>query len=387
MSRLHEVTRRLPAAVAHREPEERARLVEAASKGRHVVPRFSVLRVPVERAAFAVVDRARRLAEAHVAGALYAARLDELELDLAMMDALGDPRRVRPMSARRFGRGSSLVWVHGREVTVRSVADELLAHLEPAPEKKTLPARATAFGPSLEDLARRVAAIAGLDVEVRIEPRLVANAAAGERTVFLADRWFGAREAVRLAVHEVLGHLVAAANGRRQPLGLLATGTAGSFEDQEGLSILLEDRAGVLDAERLRILAGRVLATDAMHEGASFGEAVRLLRDEHGFGVESAITLAERAYRGGGIARDVVYLRGYLRVREAVETGTTTIDELRIGRVGLEALALLETPRTHGWVLPPHHRPDLETTLDRALLGARLGRAAAFAREPRRAFL
>ena len=66
---------------------------------------------------------------------------------------------------------------------------------------------------------------------MRVEPNLTAGAATGDRTVYLADRRFGPREALRLAVHEVLGHLTSAANGRVQPLRIMEWGTGFSFAD------------------------------------------------------------------------------------------------------------------------------------------------------------
>ena len=116
---------------------------------------------------------------------------------------------------------------------------------------------------------------------MRVEPRLSAGAATGERTVFVAARKFGRNEARRLAVHEVFGHLLSAANGRAQPLRLMQWGTAGSFVDQEGVALYMEEVAGVLDGARLRTLAGRVIAADMMHAGATFADTARkLLRDE-----------------------------------------------------------------------------------------------------------
>ena len=194
---------------------------------------------------------------------------------------------------------------------------------------------------------------------VRVEPNLTAGAASGDRTVFLADRLFTPREAWRLAVHEVLGHLTAAENGGLQPLRLLEWGTAFSFADQEGVALSIEADFGVLDRARLRALAGRVLATRSMHAGAAFGETARALHREHNFSVVEAIAISERAYRGGGVARDAGYLRGYLRVREALAGGLTTLDELRMGRVGLDALPELRALLAQGLLRPPAHRPNL----------------------------
>jgi hypothetical protein len=198
-----------------------------------------------------------------------------------------------------------------------------------------------------------------LHVSVRVEPNLTAGAATGDHTVFVADRQFTLREAWRLAVHEVLGHLTAAENGSLQPLRLLEWGTAFSFADQEGVAISIEAAFGVLDRARLRALAGRVLATRAMHAGAIFGETARTLFRDYGFSAAEAIAISERAYRGGGVARDAGYLRGYLRVREAVASGSTSLDELRMGRVGLQALPELRSLRAQGLIRPSPQRPNL----------------------------
>src|SRR5690606_2498350 len=148
---------------------------------------------------------------------------------------------------------------------------------------------------------------------------------------------------LRLAVHEVFGHLVSAANARHQPYAALRLGTAWSFEDQEGLAVVLEERAGVLDGCRMRTLAGRYVASEAFFDGASFGETARLLHRRFGFSVDDALVTAERVHRGGGLPRDAAYLPAYLRVRCALETGAATIPALQRGRVSLASLEELDT--------------------------------------------
>jgi hypothetical protein len=236
--------------------------------------------------------------------------------------------------------------------TVARVAAAILDEVEPEDEPKVLPATALLGEPSLAELMRRVAAHVGLEVEVKVEPRLTAGAATGERTIFLADRLFGAREALRLAVHEVLGHLTAAANGRAQPLRVIELGTAGSFGDQEGVALHLEELAGVLDAHRLRTLAARVWAADRMHDGAAYADTARLLATTHAFSPEDAVAITELGY-----------LRGYLRVKHAVERGETTIDELRMGRVGLADLPILRALVPEGLARPAVYRPSLVYSL------------------------
>jgi len=348
--------RMLPALTAENAASERARLIECLARGEAPVPRWQILRRRVPAQVFRLLDELRYEAQAVPGATLYEAKLDELELELLLVDALGKPRLVRPLAARRYGTGAVLAPALGGELSLsycaRTILDRLVSHREP----EDVPA---VGGPeSLGALVQELAAAIGLEVEVRVEPRLSAGAATGERTVFLAARRFGRIEARRLAVHEVLGHLLSAANARAQPLRLLQWGTAGSFVDQEGVALYIEELAGVMDAGRLRTLAARVLAADLMHSGASFAETARkLVQDEH-FCVPEAIAIAERAYRGGGVARDVGYLLGWLRVHDAIDRGAAKLGELQLGRVSLQALPEMRALMADGYVRAALFRPN-----------------------------
>jgi len=340
---------------------ERARLVGCLERGELPVPAFGLARQRVDSAAYRAMDEARLLARECPFGDLYEARLAELELDLAILDAWGDAKRVRPLSARRYGRGTESVRTSEGECPLSDVANALLASLPPAShEPASLAPTSGARGErSVATFIRAAALGVGLDVEVRVEPRLASLAATGERTIFLADRRFSVHEARRLTAHEVFGHLVVAANARAQPLRLLQIGLAGAFADQEGLALYLEEALGVMCSERLRTLAARVVATVCLYRGASFGETARLLVREHGFSAAASISIAERTFRGGGVARDAGYLAGFLRVRSAIHAGTATLDELRRGRVSLRALPALRDLEARGLAHPACYRPSL----------------------------
>jgi hypothetical protein len=215
-------------------------------------------------------------------------------------------------------------------------------------------------------MMERAARAVGLVLTVRLDARLSAGAAAGDHTIYVQDRVFGPNEARRLVAHEVLGHAIAGARGARETFAIFEVGTAGSFADQEGLAITLEDEAGALDGARWRILAARVVATDRMHGGASFGETARALVRDVGLSPKVAITTTERAYRGGGVARDAGYLAGLLRVRAALEHGRATLDELRAGRLDVGAIDTLRWAIAQGLAhaLPPPI--DLAAVLDEA---------------------
>src|SRR5690606_5504368 len=138
----------------------------------------------------------------------------ELEVDLAMLECIGDPVRVRPLAARRFGTGMrEVVLEDDVPVRVSTVARGLLDRLPPSEEERSVSAEA------LAQTFREAASAAGLiGMRVRIDARLVAGAATGDRGVFLADRRFGRVEARRLVAHEILGHAVAAANAASHPI-------------------------------------------------------------------------------------------------------------------------------------------------------------------------
>ena len=362
--------RLLPAVTARNAFEERARLAAELASGEMPKPRFVYAPPRPCHANLRWLDHLRAEASQLPAAALYLAKIDELELDVAMLASLGDSRNLRPLAARRFGTGEELIDTVDGPVRLIDYSLKLLTG--PSLRRRDKPRVAADGAPGelcLRALVEHVASAAGLRVNVRVEPNLTAGAATGDRTVFIADRGFTVREAWRLALHEVLGHLTAAENGRQQPLRLLEWGSAFSFADQEGVALCIEQSFGVLDRARLRALAGRVLATRNMHAGASFGETARGLLREHHFSAPEAIGICERAYRGGGVARDVGYLSGYLRVRRALAQAQTTLDELRMGRVGLDALPELRALLAQGLVLPPVHRPNLS----RSLLSTRSG--------------
>lgn len=361
LRQISEAATRLPSLVARGGDEERARLIDAHQRGRRLTPSWSTPADPVAPEVRLALGRARRLAGEGPHGALYLARLDELELELDLRDALGSPRTVRALARRRWPTGKSTLRPKGP--TLRDVADALLDEV-PSEEAETPSVPASGKG-SLSERMLALAARAGLTIKVSIEPGLVARAAAGERTVFLADTRFGERESRRLAVHEVLGHLVAAANARSQPLALLSVGTAGSFADQEGLALSLEELAGLLDGRRVRTFAARVVATDAVHDGADPNDVVALFVRERGLSAADAIAVTERSFRGGGLTRDASYLHGWMRVRRALRHQETTIDELRWGKVGLDALPSLRALREAGALREPGpHRPSLASSLD-----------------------
>ena len=81
---------------------------------------------------------------------------------------------------------------------------------------------------------------------------------------------------------------------------------------------------GGLTRVRLRLLAGRVVAVDAMLQGAGFIDTYRLLARDHGFTPRGAFGIAARVYRSGGLAKDAIYLKGFRTVVELVARAVMT---------------------------------------------------------------
>jgi hypothetical protein len=320
-------------------------------------------------------------------GALYVPRIHELVLEHAIARAT-DKRERQRLARQRWGDGATRLSWAGRESTLAELA---LTLLEAGSAAAAAPAQAP--GNDVDDaidalpLARltRFAESTGLAIRVAFEPELVADAASGEGAPYLRPRPYRVRDLVRLGAHEIHGHLIAAENARHQPLALLRIGCAGSWEDQEGTALVLEEQAGTWDAARRRTLAARVLAVLMWLDDASETEAAQVLVDEHGFDPSAARIVARRAFRAGGTARDLAYLVGYSRVRSAVDAKVADLDALRMGRVSVASLSELARHRESGLVAPPRHRPSLAKSLRETFSGTSFAtsppsRAASFTR-------
>ncbi len=174
--------------------------------------------------------------------------------------------------------------------------------------------------------------------------------------------------------HEVGTHMVTYHNGAAQPLALLRSGLAGYEALQEGLALFSEYVAGGLTLSRLRVLAARVLAAHRLLEGDAFPRVFRLLRREHGFEPFVAFTIAMRAFRGGGLVKDVVYLRGLMKLVEHLREEPDP-EPLFAGKFAFHHLPDLAELERRGVLRPPPIRsrildhPHLESRLQR-LTGA-----------------
>lgn len=188
------------------------------------------------------------------------------------------------------------------------------------------------------------------------------NLLVGETTRIPAAR------AEALLAHEVGTHVVTYVNGQRQRLRLLGSGLVGYDELQEALAVLGEYLVGGLTSARLRLLAGRVIGARALSDGASLVETFRLLYSDLGFEWETAFQIAVRLYRGGGLVKDAIYLRGFVRLVEHLHS-EHDVTILYTGKFGLEHLSLIEELRHRNVLAEPAILPSF---LENPAAGERL---------------
>lgn len=177
-----------------------------------------------------------------------------------------------------------------------------------------------------------------------------------------------------LLSHEVSIHLLTGFNGALQGLSIFRSGLAGYEGVQEGLGVFAEWAVGGLTRARLRLLAGRVVAVDAMLRGATFVDNFRLLTRDHGFSDRGAFGIAARVHRSGGMAKDAIYLRGFRTVVDLVAAGST-LSPFWLGKIAPDHVSAIEELLQRGLVRAPLFipefldRPDTIRRIDRLQAG------------------
>jgi hypothetical protein len=189
---------------------------------------------------------------------------------------------------------------------------------------------------------RLLSEVGRLRLPFRVETcALAAAAATGDGVILVArGRKLSLRATERIVVHEVLGHALPRCRAGAEDEPLFRVGSARGNDEQEGYALYLEREHGHLDATRKRELGLRHLAAILVHEGADWVETVRALQSRS-VGDEGAVAIASRAHRGGGLAREFVYLPALERVTLAAQQDRTMLDWLGRGRLDLRTIATL----------------------------------------------
>lgn len=154
-----------------------------------------------------------------------------------------------------------------------------------------------------------------------------------------------------LLQHEVGTHLLTHHNGKAQPFNQLRLGLAGYEELQEGLAVLAEYLVGGLTRHRIRQLAARVVAAKMLIDGASFVDTFRALDHTYDFNQRTAYNITMRIFRGGGLTKDAVYLRGFNKIVTYLQKGGD-LEPLFVGKIADDHVSLIKELQ-HRKVLNP----------------------------------
>lgn len=165
----------------------------------------------------------------------------------------------------------------------------------------------------------------------------------------------------RLITHEIGTHVLRAENGREQPFMMFFHGFPDYLKTEEGLAVVNEERFGLLNNDNMKNYAARAMAVK-MAMTKSFSKIFNYLLEF--FSPRTAFKIALRAKRGiadtskpGGCPKDYVYIDGYLKVKEYLESGGS-IRELYYGKVDIGHLHMIE--EIPG-INPPKYLPKNQT--------------------------
>ncbi len=193
----------------------------------------------------------------------------------------------------------------------------------------------------------------GYQYELKIDDNMIANAVVSGTTIKINSTAEISRiEAMALAHHELGVHLVTTLNGRSQPLRILSLGSPVNTMTQEGLAILAEYQAGCMTVKRLKILALRLLAVESLIKDKNFRSTFMLLKEGYQLDDDTAFTITARVYRGGGLTKDYLYLRGFHQMLNAQETAED-FTHLLTGKTSLDHLPIITRLINKGILIAP----------------------------------
>lgn len=218
---------------------------------------------------------------------------------------------------------------------------------------------------TVEDFARRSQSelenmrqqLPELEAKVIVTSEVVGLMVSRGRLMLNANLKIPANRVRALIAHEVGVHVLTYWNARSQPLKLLASGLAGYDEFQEGFAVLSEYLTGGLTRARLRLLAGRVVAARYLEDGATFIETFRRLSRNHDFDQRTAYQISMRIFRGGGLTKDHVYLRGLISILDYFKKGGD-IEPLLMGKIARRHIPIIRELHHRKVLNPPAIHPS-----------------------------
>ena len=265
---------------------------------------------------------------------IFAEKQDELDSQISLLRDRGTPA-FRHGSVRLYGSADGELVALARTILSHDQLRSPCASKEPPLNAEQVSVRAS------EEIARYRAINPKFDAQVEITSKIAAGMMTSRNRLLVSSTvQFPAHRVEALLHHEIGTHLLTWFNGRAQPLGLMHYGLAGYEALQEGLAVLAEYLCGGLDPHRLRTLAARVEAVHCLEQGATFVETFRRLHHDHGFSAQGSYRITTRVFRGGGLTKDAVYLRGLSEVFQHL-SASDSIEPLLVGKIALRHVPAL----------------------------------------------
>lgn len=309
------------------------------------------------------------------------------------LNALEDPMLERLMAEKRRELDAQLTMLATRNTPAfmpasmflyGTVESELLADAEvilaasPKAPPRGRAVTATEIASAADALAARYrAADPNFTADIQVRDDIAGLLVSGDKLYIGSDTIMPAHRLDALLAHEVSVHLLTHFNGAAQGLSIFRTGLAGYEGIQEGLGVFAEWATGGLTRTRLRLLAARVVAVQAMLTGATFLDVYRLLRKRHGFSRRGAFGISARVFRSGGLAKDAIYLRGFRDVMALVRAGAS-LEPFWLGKIAVRHASVIEELLQRGLVQAPRFIPAFLSDKGAATRIASVGKAKCF---------
>jgi len=300
---------------------------------------------------------------------LYAIDLSILE-DLLLERLLCEKRREIDMQMTMLGarntpsfRPAAMLLYGVVECDLLKQAHSILERVEPRANARERYGAGQVAAAARDLVARYRSVDDRFQARVEVRDDVAGMLVSGDKLMIASDSSVAANRLDPLLSHEVSVHLLTYFNGATQGLTIFRTGLANYEGIQEGLGVFAEWAVGGLTPSRLRLLAGRVIAVDAMIGGATFVEVYRLLHRELGFTKDGAFSITARVFRSGGLAKDAIYLKGFLDVIDRVATGAS-LDAFWLGKIAPEHVEAVEELLQRGLLHPPVFVPEFMTRED-----------------------
>lgn len=302
--------------------------------------------------------------QGHLKRNLYNAPVDEIE-DPALHFIFAERRTELDRQINMLGDRGSVDFLLGSQQiypwpgdTLLDTAKALISALDPTDSKTESSDYLSAeqFAMRAQSLLQEIGEKNTLKAVVEIRDDMPGIMVSDGNLLIGSEAKFSQQRVNAVLNHEIGTHIVTHHNGAAQPFCSLQVGFAGYQPLQEGLAVVAEYLTGGLDHNRIRQIAGRVIAVHSVIDGALFMDTFRLLHEVYDFDPHPAFITTMRAHRSGGFTKDTVYLQGIIEVLQLLADGHE-LENLLIGKFATSHVEIIEELRWREILLPPDITP------------------------------